>query len=69
MLEHVVPQNGKKRFKLIPNEMSFMKEDLLVGGENAAGSGNLITHHILISGGDIQDIGQNWNKESGVLVA
>lgn len=37
--------------------MSVMKGDLLVGGEHAAGSVNLITHRILISGVDIQDIG------------
>lgn len=49
--------------------MSFMKGDLLVGGAHAAGSVNLITHHLLISSGDIQDIGWNWDKEPGVLVA
>lgn len=49
--------------------MSFMRGDLLLGGKHAAGSVNLITLHVLISGGDIQDIGSNWDKESGVLVA
>lgn len=49
--------------------MSFMKGDLLVGAAHAAGSVNLITPHVLISGGDIHDIGSNRDKESVVLVA
>lgn len=65
----MVLQRGKLRFESTPNVMRFLKGDLLEGGVHAAGSVNLITHHLLISGGDIQDIGSNWDKEPGVLVA